>query len=77
MTRLGDIQQHFRLYGLCVPCGRMAPLPLEDLLRRCGPQITVGRIRERVRCRCCGRRTREVRLVYVGPDGSTRFHHRG
>jgi len=77
MTHLGDIQQHFRLYGLCVPCGRMAPLPLDELARRFGPQTDVAWIRERLRCRVCGRRTREIRLVYVGPDGSTRFHHRG
>ena len=77
MQKLTDLVDSFQVYGLCIPCGRMEPLPLRELIARHGPAITLDRVRGRLRCRCCGRRSRELRVIYVGPAGATTsFHYR-
>lgn len=48
----------------------MEPVPLRDLITRYGPGITVADLRRRLRCRCCGRRSHELRVIYVGPEGA-------
>jgi hypothetical protein len=69
MQRLTDLLESFRVYALCVPCGRMEAVSLTAALERLGPTSTVADLRARVRCRGCGRRTCDVRVVYVGPEG--------
>lgn len=77
MQRLIDLVATFRVYAVCVPCGRMEPVPLAAAAARLGPDATVTDLRERVRCSGCGARTRDVRVVYVGPeDRPATFHYR-
>jgi hypothetical protein len=77
MQRLTDLLASFRVYAVCVPCGRMEPVALAAAAERLGPEATLADLRERVRCRGCERRTRDVRLVYVGPeDRPATFHYR-
>jgi hypothetical protein len=55
----------------------MEALGLNALIDRFGPTVTIGAIRPRLRCRCCGTRSQELRIVYVGPAGRTAvFHYR-
>lgn len=77
MQRLTELRERFRVYALCVPCGRMEPVDLGAALAQLGEAGTVADLRERVRCRECGRRTRDVRVVYVGPEHRlAAFHYR-
>lgn len=78
MQRLVDLQACFRVYALCVPCGRMEPVDLGAALAHLGDRATVADLRARVRCRTCGRRTEDVRIVYLGPEGrEASFKYRG
>jgi hypothetical protein len=77
MQRLADLIDKFRVYALCVPCGRMEALDLAAIDSGGGGAMTVAELRERVRCRGCGQRTRDIRIVYVGPaDRPAAFHYR-
>ncbi|HEX7035566.1 MAG TPA: hypothetical protein VF210_07315 [Pseudomonadales bacterium] len=77
MQRLIDLCERFRVYAVCVPCGRMEAVDLESSIARLGEAATVADLRERVRCRGCGRRTHDLRVVYVGPkDRPAAFHYR-
>jgi hypothetical protein len=70
MQKLTELVDSFQVYGLCLPCGRMEALPLRDLIARHGPAITVADVRNRLCCRCCGQRSYELRVIYVGPEGA-------
>ena len=77
MQRLMDLIENFRVYALCVPCGRMEPLDLDALGARLGPELTTEDLRARVRCARCSERTHDIRIVYVGPrDRPAAFHYR-
>ena len=77
MQRLTDLLASFRVYALCVPCGRMETVDLHQAISRLGADSTVSELRTRVRCRKCGRRTEDVRVVYVGPeDRPATFHYK-
>lgn len=77
MQPLSDLLEKFRVYALCVPCGRMEPVDLGAVIERLGSAATVADLRRRVRCRGCGQRTRDVRVVYVGPqERPASFHYR-
>jgi hypothetical protein len=69
MQRLSELQGSFEVYALCPPCGRMEALPLAALIERLGPEVTLSDLRPRLRCRVCGVRSGELRVVYVGPEG--------
>jgi hypothetical protein len=69
MQRLSELAGSFEVYALCPPCGRMEALPLTALLDRFGRDVTLSDIRPRLRCRACGERSNELRVVYVGPEG--------
>jgi ribosomal protein S14 len=76
MQRLTDLRETFRVYALCVPCGRMESVDLDGAIGRLGNDSTVSDLRDRVRCRDCGRRTRDVRVVYVGArERPAAFHY--
>lgn len=47
----------------------MEALPLAALIERLGPEATLSDLRPRLRCRVCGLRSGELRVVYVGPEG--------
>ncbi|MCP5181505.1 MAG: hypothetical protein H6993_03650 [Pseudomonadales bacterium] len=66
MQPLIDLVASFRLYAVCIPCGRMHALDVPALIRQLGPDACVTDVRLRVRCRRCGLRTRDVRVVYMG-----------
>lgn len=68
MERLAELRRAFRIYAVCVPCGRMERVDLDAAVERLGPTASVADLRRRVRCRVCLRRTGDVRLVYVGPE---------
>jgi len=77
MQRISELCGSFEVYALCPPCGRMEALPLAALLARFGPGVTLADIRPRLRCRDCGTRSQELRVVYVGPAGRpVVFHYR-
>jgi len=77
MQRLADLRECFRVYALCVPCGRMEALDLDAALAHLGDDGSVADLRARVRCGQCGARTRDIRIVYVGPrDRPAAFHYR-
>jgi hypothetical protein len=55
----------------------MEPLPLDHAVARLGINATVADLRARIRCRGCGRRTEDLRVVYVGPeDRPAEFRYR-
>jgi hypothetical protein len=67
MQRLVDLTENFRVYAVCVPCGRMEPLDLDALVSHRGRLLTVADLRARLRCRICRQRTHDLRIIYVGP----------
>ncbi len=68
MQPLVELARNFRLYAVCIPCGRMELLAIENLISRLGGTSTVSDVRARLRCRECGERRADVRVIYVGPD---------
>lgn len=69
MQPLSELVDRFAVYALCLPCGRMEALDVAGLLQRLGVDSTLDDLRPRLRCRVCGMRSRELRVVYVGPAG--------
>ncbi|MGA1370323.1 MAG: hypothetical protein ACO3Z6_01860 [Pseudomonadales bacterium] len=69
MQRLAELADRFQVYALCGPCGRMEALDLGAAIERLGPESTVDTLRARLRCRECGTRSHDLRIVYVGPAG--------
>jgi hypothetical protein len=77
MQQLTDLLESFRVYALCVPCGRMEAVDLDAAVAILGEAGTVMDLRHRVRCRDCGQHTRDIRVVYVGPrERPAAFHYR-
>ena len=66
MQPLSELAECFRLYGVCIACERMEQLDLEQLIERLGGETTVSDVRSRLRCRSCGERRPDIRVVYVG-----------
>lgn len=78
MQTLADLAGHFELYAVCIRCKRMVRLDTHQLIQRVGGTCTIEAVRDRVRCRACGRRTQDIRLIYAGPcGGAGGFHYRG
>jgi hypothetical protein len=72
-----DISTSFHLYAVCVTCVRMEQLPVERLVQELGPETPLTVVRNRIRCKHCGVRTADIRIVYVGPCRSAAgFHYR-
>jgi ribosomal protein L37E len=77
MLTLADLVTQFELHAVCIHCQRMERLDLHELMSRLPSTSTVAEVRTRVCCRQCGRRTYDIRIVYVGIDGNARgFHYR-
>lgn len=73
-----DITSSFTLYAVCVRCARMEPLRVERLMEELGPDTLLEDVRKRLRCKGCGERSGDIRIVYVGPGRSAAgFHYRG
>jgi hypothetical protein len=77
MTTLADLATHFELFAVCGPCRRMVRFDVRQLADTLGGDCTMDAVRARVRCRTCGRRTNDIRIVYAGRCGGARgFHYR-
>lgn len=77
MQPLVELARSFRIYAVCIPCGRMELLAIEALISQLGGASTVSDVRARLRCRECGERRADVRVIYVGPDQQAAgFHYR-
>ncbi len=68
MQPLVELSRCFRIYAVCIPCGRMQLLVIDHLIGRLGDDATVSDVRSRLRCSQCGERRPDVRVIYVGPD---------
>jgi len=68
MQPLIELTQRFRIYAVCIPCGRMELLAMEALVAKLGARATVTDVRLRLRCSRCGSKRPDVRVVYVGVD---------
>lgn len=69
MQTLQDLIVAFRLYGVCEACQRVEAVDLTKLIEQEGGDYPIDRIRMRLHCRSCRRRTQALRIVYVGPEG--------
>jgi len=77
MQTLKDIAESFLLYAVCADCERMESVPIPELIEQLGGATEVTSIRRRLRCRECGARTGDIRIVYVGPhDRRAIFQYR-
>lgn len=77
MQTIKDLTTSFHLYAVCVTCARMEQLPIERLTNDLGSETSLADIRRRVRCKCCGVRSADIRIVYVGPcRRAAGFHYR-
>ena len=78
MKTLGDLLTSFQLYAVCTPCERMERVPIRELAEQLGHDLTIDQTRRRLRCRGCGTRTGDIRIVYVGENAKLAgFHYRG
>ena len=69
MQTLSELIESFHLYGVCEPCDRMDKIDLPALVDALGGDYPVQDVRKRIRCKQCGYRTENMRIVYVGPGG--------
>jgi hypothetical protein len=72
MVTLGELASHFELYAVCGHCRRMVRLDLHRLIDEVGAICPTDRLRRQLRCRACGRRSGEIRIVYAGPCSGAR-----
>lgn len=68
MDKLVELRHAFRIYAVCVPCGRMERVDLDFAVKRLGPAAGVEDLRPLLRCRVCLRRSGDLRVIYVGPE---------
>lgn len=66
MQSLSDLIDSFQLYAVCETCQRQTKLDIEKLISTLGPDTQVHKIRSKLKCRACGTRTEDLRIVYVG-----------
>jgi hypothetical protein len=77
MRTLADLVERFQLYAVCSDCERMERLSLEPLMERLGGALEISEVRKRLRCRGCGVRTGDIRIVYVGENQKVSGFHYG
>jgi hypothetical protein len=63
------LAERFTIFAFCLACRRDARLDPGRLVAVYGPALTIAELRERVTCRKCGGRTRELRIVCTMPAG--------
>jgi hypothetical protein len=77
MQSLNDLIHSFHLYAVCEACQRQTKLDIEKLISQLGPSTQVHKIRSKIKCRSCGSRTEDLRIVYVGKkDQEAIFQYR-
>ena len=69
MQTLQQLAEAFRLYAVCEACQRVANVDLGALIEREGGDYPIDRVRMRLSCTGCGKRSQALRIVYVGPEG--------
>ena len=69
MQTLQQLAEAFRLYAVCEACQRVANVDLAALIEREGGDYPLDRVRMRLSCTGCGKRSQALRIVYVGPEG--------
>ena len=78
MMTVGDLIESFHIYAVCTGCERMEQVAIEPLVAAHGADLSIERLRCRLRCRQCRRRTGDMRIVYVGKQATlSGFHYRG
>jgi len=68
LRTLADLSAAFRLYAVCEDCHRIAAIDLAAMMQREGHHYPIERLRMRLKCTQCRRRTQTIRIVYVGPQ---------
>jgi hypothetical protein len=63
---LEDLQPSFQLYALCSDCNRMEAVDVRRLLELLPADTPMDAVRQRVRCKHCGVRTGDIRIIYTG-----------
>ena len=66
---LRDLVDKFHLYAICEDCQREQQLDICALMQKLGGDTRVHRLRSHLRCRSCGKRSEDMRIVYVGKAG--------
>lgn len=66
IATLGDLDGAYQLHGVCCACRSMRQIDLAMLLDRLGAAFRIGQVRHRLRCRDCGGRECEIRLIWTG-----------
>ena len=76
-TTLADLLDAFELFAVCTSCHKTEQLNLQVLCDQRGRGYSIEAVRQRVRCTDCGRRTQDIRIVYIGQcGGASGFHYR-
>ncbi len=74
---LAELLNTYELFGVCTSCHRTEVLDIRRLTAAHSKDYPIAKIRQRVRCINCGRKTNDIRIVYTGSCGNFRgFHYR-
>ena len=65
LETLGDLGDAHVIYAFCTTCRRDAQLEIPRLTAVYGARLRIRELRERLTCRKCGARSREIRIVYA------------
>lgn len=77
MQTLAELSECFQLYAVCDQCQRVARVDINTLMEKEGGDYPIDRIRMRLYCTTCRKRTQALRIVYVGPGGkAAHFRYR-
>jgi hypothetical protein len=68
LETLADLGDRFAVHVFCSPCGRSTALGSAHLVAVYGPSFTLDELRRRLTCSKCGKRSREIRIVYTAPS---------
>lgn len=69
MQTLQELAECFQLYAVCEPCQRVVQVDLEVVIAQEGPDYPLDRLRMRLQCTACARRSQALRIVFVGEGG--------
>lgn len=72
---LADYAARYRIALTCPACGRERWLDYERMAALYGWQAKLANLRPRLTCGKCGRRSPEVRVVWVQPDPPAATRH--
>ena len=64
---VGDLAGRHVIWTHCVPCGRSVQLDARRIIAVYGAGLTIAELRERLACRRCGERRRDIRIVFALP----------